>query len=341
MQAVSNPKSALTLVELLVVLAIFGVLIGLLLPAVQATRETARRTTCGNNLKQIGVALHHYHDTHRVLPFGCGPDDDGAVPTIGTLQARRYSCHSQILGFLDQTATFEAIDFHVAPFHPYVNAAMMNAAVYAAPEQLVRNGAAAVNKIPVFLCPSDGNGSMAPWGPTNYRSCNGSTWSGRAGNGMFGQNSSTRFVDVRDGLSNTAMFSERVRGTWNAQLQDIQADVYNLAGAWTEALFRQACSRLTPQQAASYRHDMDGGQTWLEGNMNWTRYNHLLPPNRIACKNGITWNGVAMPASSRHAGGVTVLWGDGAVRFVSATVDEAVWAAAATIAGRDRGMDFP
>lgn len=329
-----------TLVELLVVMAIIAVLMALVLPAVQAAREAARRATCTNHLKQIGAALHQYHEARRILPFGCGPDDDGAASSIGTLKARRYSAHSQVLPYLEQRTVFEAIDFRVAPFHPYVNAAMMDPAVYASPVQLVTNGRAAVTRIPVFLCPSDSNTSQAPWGPTNYRSCNGSTWSGRSGNGMFGQNNGVRFAEVRDGLSNTAMFSERVQGTWNPTGQDTRADLYNLARVWTEASFRQACAALTPQQARLYPHDFDGGQTWLEGNMNWTRYNHLLPPNRIACKNGITWDGVAMPASSGHPGGVNVLFGDGAVHFVAQTVDERVWLGAGTIAGRDESLTF-
>jgi len=331
---------AFTLVELLVVMAIIGVLMALLLPAVQAAREAARRATCTNHLKQIGAALHQYHETHRILPFGCGPDDDGAASSIGTLKARRYSAHSQLLPYLEQKAVSDAIDFRVAPFHPYVNAAMMDPAVYASPVELVVNGRAAVTKISTFLCPSDGDRLQSPWGHNNYRSCNGSTWSGRSGNGMFGQNSGVRFADVRDGLSNTAMFSERVKGTWNALEQDTRADLYNIAGVWTEASFRKACAALTPQQAMVYPHDFDGGQTWLEGNMNWTRYNHLLPPNRIACKNGMTWDGVAMPASSRHPGGVHVLFGDGTVHFVADVVDEGVWLGAGTIAGRDRSIEF-
>ncbi|GIW90305.1 MAG: prepilin-type N-terminal cleavage/methylation domain-containing protein [Pirellulaceae bacterium] len=337
---VSRLDRGMTLIELLVVIAVIGLLVAILLPAVQAARETSRRAQCVNNLRQIGLALHQYHEQNRVLPYGCGPDDDQVVSSMGTLNARRYSAHSQFLPFLEQTAVFERINFRVAPFHPYVNAAMMDAAVYADPERLVVNGSAAVVKIPVFLCPSDGQFQQSPWGPNNYRACNGSTWSGRKGNGMFGQNTFTRFADVRDGLSNTAMFSERVKGTWDPVGQELRADVYDLSGGWTETAFRQACASLTLAQAAAYPHDYDGGQTWLEGNMNWTRYNHLLPPNRIACKNGLTWDGTAMPASSWHRGGVNLLLGDGAVRFVSDTIDEKVWMAAGTIAGQE-GVTLP
>ncbi len=330
----------MTIIELLVVIAIIGTLLALLLPAVQMTRESARRLACTNNLKQIGVTLQNYHSANRRLPYGCGPDQDTQVSSLGTLADRRYSTHSQLLPYLEQNNTYKAIDFHVAPFEPYTNAAQDHPNVYASPVTLVVNGRAAVVTIPVFLCPSDIDQLPCPWGHNNYRACNGSTWSGRDGNGMFFQDSATRFKDVSDGLSHTAMFSERVRGTWSHQTHDTLADLYNIAGVWTEDSFRKECASLTPQMAQAYRHDVDGGQTWLGGNMNWTRYNHLLPPNRIACKNGLTWDGVAMPASSRHPGIVNVLMGDGSVHGVEEIVDESVWRATGTIAESDVALRF-
>lgn len=128
------------------------------------------------------------------------------------------------------------------------------------------------------------------------------------------------------------MFSERVTGTWSQVTYDPLADLYDLGGIWTEDAFRQACDALTPLAATAYPHDYDGGQTWIEGNMNWTRYNHVLTPNKISCKNGITWSGVAMAATSRHPGGVNVLKGDASVTFVSETIDKETWRAMGTIA---------
>lgn len=324
---------AFTLVELLVVISIIGMLTALLIPAVQSAREAARRMGCTNNLKQIGIALHNYETAHRVLPFGCGPDRDTFTSSIGETTDRRYSAHSQLLPYLEQNTVYDLIDFHLAPFHPYVNAANGDLTVYASPTTLVTNGKAAVVSLEVFLCPSDIDRLESPWGHNNYRSCNGSGWSGRAGNGVFGQNSRTRFGDVKDGLSHTAMFSERAKGTWNRDLYDHLADLYDLGGVWTEDDFRTACAALGPVSAQIYWQDIDGGQTWLEGNMNWTRYNHVVPPNRISCKRGITWDGSAMAASSRHSGGVNVLMGDGAVHFVSETIDAEVWRTLGTIAG--------
>lgn len=338
--AVQRCARGFTLVELLVVVAIIGLLIMLLLPAVQAARESARRLSCTNNLKQIGIALHAYHGAHGVLPFGCGPDRDGPVASLGSLGDRRYSTHSQLLPYLEQKPVYDAINFNVAPFHPYINAATWNEEVYAAPQALVVNGRAATVQISCFLCPSDTDRIRAPWGHNNYRACNGGSWSGRLGNGMFGQNSKVRFGDVRDGLSQTAMFSERVKGTWNHDSYEPQSSIFDLAGVWTEEAFREECARLTFQEAKQYDHDVESGQTWLEGNMNWTRYNHVLPPNRLACKNGFTWDGVALPPSSRHPGGVNVLFGDGTVRFVAETVDAELWHGAGTIAGSEGVIPF-
>jgi len=259
---------------------------------------------------------------------------------MGETTDRRYSAHSQILEHLEQKGVYELINFQLAPFHPYVNAANGDLAVYASPTTLVVNGQAAVVRLEGFLCPSDLDRTLGPWGPNNYRSSNGSNWTGRAGNGMFGQNSRTRFSDVLDGLGQTAMFSERATGTWNRDLFDFRADLYDLGGVWTEDDFRDACGALTPQTAQIYWQDIDGGQTWLEGNMNWTRYNHLLPPNRIGCKRGLTWDGSAMTASSRHPGGVNAVMGDAAVHFISDSIDADVWRAVGTIAGGDQGPKF-
>ena len=331
-------RGGFTLVELLVAVAIVGLLIGLLLPAVQMAREASRRASCTNHLKQVGLALQNYHQVFGKLPFGIGADDDGAVASLGTQDARRYSAHSQILPFLELNDTYALVDFRVAPFHPYTNGAMGEAAVYAAPDQMVTNGPAALAKVEVFLCPSDLDRLGSPWGHNNYRACNGSSWLPRTGNGLFRQNVCATFGSVLDGLSHTAMFSERAKGSWDKLNQDLLADLYKMSGVWTEDTFRQACGNLTLAAAAVYNHDICSGQTWLEGNMNWTGYNHMLPPNRIACKNGLTWNGVAISASSRHPGGVNVVFADGAVHFVGETVDEGVWRGAGSISGGEPAM---
>jgi prepilin-type N-terminal cleavage/methylation domain-containing protein/prepilin-type processing-associated H-X9-DG protein len=321
-------KQGITLIELLVVVAVIGVLAALLLPAVQHVRETSRRTQCTSHLRQIGVGLQNYQGAHRVFPFGVGADADRAGSSFTSPDSRRFSLHSQLLPYLEQMPVYAMIDFRVQPFYPDTTG---DPAVVTGQGP---NEEAAQTHISVLLCPSDTNRLKRPWGPTNYRSCNGSTWSGRRGDGMFGQVTAIRPADVKDGLSNTAAFSERIAGDDDRSHIDLDSDLFGLPALWTEETLRNWCGELDEQQAASLPiQDSNGGMTWLEGNMNWTRYNHLLPPGRPSCKGEKTWDGVAMTANSRHPGGVNVLWGDGAVRFVSETIDSATWTAVGTIAG--------
>ncbi len=339
-QQKSNSRCGLTIIEILVVVFIIGVLIGLLMPAVQMAREASRRMSCSSNLKQIGLALSNYHSTHRVLPFGCGPDDDRLASTLGSLNARRYSAHSQLLPFIDQQNVWETINFNIAPFHPFINSGVGNIEIINSGGLAAENGAAAVTVIPTFICPSDIDRLEIPWGHNNYRSCNGSSWQGRNGNGSFGQVSAVRFRDISDGLSNTALFSERCKGTPNQDSFDYLSDLYDIKGIWSEATFRDFCLSLSPETAQAYNQNIDSGQNWLEGNFNWTRYNHGVPPNRVSCKNGFTWDGVFMAASSRHNGGVNMLLADGSARFVSESVDITIWNGLGTIGGGETVNEY-
>jgi len=319
-------KPGFTLVEILVVIAIIGILIASLLPAVQMAREAARRTSCLNNLKQIGTALATYQTTYRVYPFGVGLGPAGPVDAYVSPLTRRFSLHSQLLPYIEQENVFEQIDFSVTPFPDMSGSYVVTGSG--------PNEEAAQVTIPIFLCPSDSNRLNSPWGPNNYRSCNGSSWSGRAGNGMFGQATAIRPADVQDGLSNTAAFSERILGDDDDGHVDLDSDLFGLPAPWTEPALYDWCVHLTEAEAATLViHDSNGGMTWLEGNMNWTRYNHLLTPGRQSCKGYLTWNGVGMTANSHHPGGVHLLLGDGAVRFVSETIQLDVWRAVGTIAG--------
>ncbi len=320
-------RGGFTLIELLVVVAIVGILLALLIPAVQSAREAGRRAQCTSNLKQLGLALHNYHSVHNILPFGVGPDDDKVVATIGSLKARRYTAQTQLLPFLDQAELFNALNFNVDPFFPLVSCQI-------GPNgELGPNGTAAKTRLSTFLCPSDPPRMPYPWGPTNYRACNGATWSGRAGDGMFGQAISIRFSNITDGLSTTAAFSEHITGSGNDKSWDRMSDLYANPGIWTQESFASWCANLKDSFAQTLHHDVDSGQTWLEGNMNWTRYNHLLTPGLPSCSNGFDWNGVAMTAGSRHRDGVNVTLGDGSVRFVTSKVNPTVWRGLATIRG--------
>ncbi len=324
-------RSALTLTELLVVIAIVGVLIALLLPAVQSAREASRRLQCQANLKQLGIGLQSYLSACGVFPFGVGADADGLIASITSQRSRRYSLHSQLLPYIDQSVLFNQINFWVQPFFPDTTGDPTTATQEGPNETVARASVA------VFLCPSDYDRMPSrPWGQDNYRSCNGSSWSGRAGDGIFGQSTRIGPAHIRDGFSNTAAMSERIRGHDDYLSFDPDADLFRNAAPWTEESFRSWCAELSDAEAESIRKnpsDANSGMNWIEGNMTWTRYNHLLPPGSKSCANGLTWNGVAMTANSRHPDVVGLLLGDGSVRIIKYSISAAVWQALGTIAG--------
>jgi prepilin-type N-terminal cleavage/methylation domain-containing protein len=324
-------RRAFTLIELLVVLAIIGLLVALSIPAVQQARESSRRAWCQGNLRQLGIALSNYQAAAGVYPFGVGADGDGAIATYTSASNRRYSMHAQLLPYIEQAALFDSLNFSVPPFFPDDNG------VPDPEDGPGPNFTVAEVSVNTFLCPSDFNRMPSwPWGPVNYRSCNGSTWSGRAGDGMFGQSTRIGPANVCDGLSNTAAMSERLRGHDDFQNVDVTSDQFRLAAPWTEAAFTEWCASLSDAEAIAlpkHYSNATTGLTWLEGNMSWTRYNHVLTPGSKTCINGVTWNGVIMTAGSRHAGGLGLLLGDGSVRFVKRTVSPPIWRALGTIAG--------
>ena len=348
-----------TLVELLVVIAIIGVLIALLLPAVQAAREAARRMQCANNLKQIGLALLNHHDSaghFAITQTGSGPPDGSG----GCLEGY-FSWHVRILPFLDQQPLHDAIDFSVN---------MSDECSSGAPISNTHpNATAAATPIATFLCSSDvdtGNneevmGTANP-GSDNYAANAGwpSLATGYDGeratpgdyNGLISienpnqqiawhPRAGIRIRDVRDGLSNTAAVSERLIQTGVTQSQilgseETKKSYHITANPRTLSMMAQRCdASLTHADVAMSAYL---GRAWISG---WTRtgptYMHLKPPNTNNCHFSHFDNSgdLMITPSSYHPGGVNIVMADGHVRFIQDSINMQTWWAMGTRNGDD------
>ncbi len=314
-------RGAFTLIELLVVIAIIAILIALLVPAVQKVREAAARTQCTNNLKQIGLGLHAYHEIWKHLPGARDP------------YPFSFSPHAHLLPFVEQENLYKLIDFTgedgATSTYKGVNAT------------------AAATAVPVFSCPSDvgavlgGNGAVAgvTFGGTNYVSCvgTGASESGVingdyvTGDGVFLLlPARVTFATITDGLSNTAAFSEAVYGNGIAALSPApsQPDPVGLAKDISgNAMDPSTCDNTTTYTGQS-------GDRWINGGYLATAYNHVTTPNsqKFDCLNSSNNYGLKT-ARSRHSGGVNLLLCDGSVRFVLDSISLATWQALATREG--------
>jgi prepilin-type N-terminal cleavage/methylation domain-containing protein/prepilin-type processing-associated H-X9-DG protein len=330
-------RSAFTLIELLVVISIIAVLIALLLPAVQSAREASRRAQCSNNLKQIGLAIHNYESAFKVLPFGKGDSYGTVLP--GTPVYARWSTNSQLLMFIEQGNLFNSINFNLPPETPGMAGAVPFMPAYQNPNR--ENMTSSRSQVATFLCPSDGP-PLAEWlGATSYLG-NQQTWACDLGEnqsstldpnetprGIFYWRSAVRFSDVTDGLSNTAFFSEKVRGT---AVPNPKTDMLVMPVASSLNDTYQQCTALPPTALPLTSRQ---GMSWVMGEMCCTTYNHVAPPNARTCASlgfpGTMANmAMQVPPSSNHSGGVNILFGDGTVRFVKSTVGVNTWRALGT-----------
>ncbi len=322
------------------VIAIIAVLIALLLPAVQAAREAARRSQCVNNLKQIGLALHNYEQALGVLPWGEGPNnwnDWGPLPAI--------------LPQLEQGALFNAINF------AYITSIGGNASENAGGHPAYQNFTIFQAKINAFQCPSDMDRLSNIEGHNNYYGNAGSTpdsiHNTSLYDGLFqyilaAGAKCVAFRDITDGLSNTAAFSERVKGIGpeNSTIVDgtnPSSSVWNLAqpppgNTGISLYYYTQCKGLQTSTSKLWTGlgavtPDASGSLWFSGYACFSRYTHIMPPNGLNCGYGNYTGEGAFTASSRHPGGVNVLFADGSTRFIKSTVNPMTWWAVGSRSG--------
>ncbi|MCS7014980.1 MAG: DUF1559 domain-containing protein [Gemmatales bacterium] len=334
-------RRAFTLIELLVVIAIIGLLMALLLPAVQRVREASNRMRCQNNLRQLGIALHNHEQAVGVFPsaYWVRPwPPDPAVPA----GHYRWSTLALLTPYLEQTNVYNALDLNV----PLFGGPNQNPPFSIFPQ----NRAPVSLTVPLFLCPSDMYKQVLPErGAANYVACVGSGTNGgqaidpgdaiaapNGGNwappdGVFYANSAIRISDIFDGTSQTALMSETLLGPGGPDLTDRnQADprtTYISLGT------SQTLSSATCQSATLFRTNRQS--TWADGAYPTALYNHWFQPNTGEFDCLRHSNPAWKAARSRHTEGVNVLMGDCSMRFVRNTVDLNTWRALATRAGSE------
>lgn len=300
-------RSAFTLIELLVVIAIIAVLIGLLLPAVQKVREAAARMSCENNLKQLGLAFHMYHDANRVLPPGYTAS--GTYLNGGTDTSPGWACGSYILPYMEQGNLYHQFNFTLP----------------------VQNSEPAIQTVvKTFLCPSDiispgpfavtdsGWNTICLVAPSSYAACCGGnngaggtvSTTAATGNGCFYRNSGIRLTDITDGTSNTVFAEERCFA--------------NVEGTWVGAIDGGYCNtgQYNPNAVAGKLGQVSADLVLIHASTN----------NNVSGRN-------LDDASSKHTGGSNFLLADGSVQFIrniqSGTPDSTTLEAMGTTAGAE------
>lgn len=316
-------RKGFTLIELLVVIAIIGVLVALLLPAVQSAREAARRTQCFNNFKQLGLAMQNYEGALKRLP----PGGIRSTQFLG-LGSLGYSVQAYLLPYMEQTNLQNMIDFRF-PWSDPVNLVSQT------------------TRVEAFLCPSDTTILVpdAAGAPNNYYGNQGSEiiygtplWAlpninMPAASGVFVYDRSIRYADIRDGASNTVAFSEKVTGDFNNGVSTPLSDTY-----------RPGTYPATPDQAVidcnlvdvtdlSKQGYSNVGAPWVLSYHSATVYSHVNVPNGRSCMYPPLR--IMTTANSYHPGGVGVCMADGSTRFITSSIDINVWRALGTRYGKE------
>ena len=331
-------RSAFTLVELLVVIAIIGILIGMLLPAVQQVREAARRITCANNLRQMALATLNFESAQLKLPESWKPPL-GVVFGVDTEDTRGWSAQALILPFLEQGNLESQIDFNL----DYIDTPPISIG-----GQLVAMPSA---RIPIYQCPSETNSvtrfdsdGVAIHHPLNYAS-NAGDWfiwdpsGNRNGQGALGVNRRLSIGSISDGTSNTMLFGEvkaytpyfrNLGQAGDIDMPATPADLVAMGGdfktnsghtEWVDGRAHQASftATFTPNTAVIFE---DGGQ---EFDVDWN--------NQQEGRSLTARTYAAVTARSFHSGGVNITRVDGSTGFISDDVNRNTWQAFSTRAG--------
>jgi prepilin-type N-terminal cleavage/methylation domain-containing protein len=316
-------RDGFTLVELLVVIAIIGVLVALLLPAVQAAREAARRTQCNNNLRQLGIAAHNFHDVNNRFPSASHQMEFVDTFVLSSAPADRFhggrdrwSYLTVLLPYIEQTGIYdELVRTHIGVERPWHGT------------NLIRT------RIPTILCPSDPSSRMISLPgndlktPTSYHCNRGDywlEWNWNECRGVFGNGALVpiTMASISDGTSNTFLVSECKIGVVGSRKVG-EAIATNVGYAnWGDPP-SLVTARVGPGNLITgsvQGPDWLVGWRWADAHSIYTQWHPILPPNGPTGGNsGESW--ALVTASSYHPGGVVVTMADASVRFVSETID--------------------
>lgn len=341
MRTTRKASAGFTLIELLVVIAIIGIMMAMLMPAVQMVREAARRTSCANNLRQVGIAVHNYESALRKLPAASlfPTNDPTGVPLADSSIRNGWSAQAQLLPFLEQENLSSKIDYSIG-YKDHLPVTINDSL-----EQI------SSFRIQTYICPSEVNDVPRGVGtdeedyPLNY-GWNGGEWfvydptDGSSGSGAMVCNRQLRMTEIQDGTSHTLMFSEVKAYTPYFRNADLAAPL----AIPTE-----------PEDVVVLDGDFktnSGHTEWVDGRVHQSGFTATFPPNTQVLyvdasgqefdvdwtnhqegRNGLTDTAVtfaAVTSRSFHPSGVNTCRADGSVAFVSASINRELWRAFAS-----------